>query len=257
MGTVWSHRAQQVGAAALAAALVVVAVPAAMSMPRYKDGCQSCHGAFTDGTSPKGTIFPQDSKHAMHRGPSNMNTDCNLCHSAGDEQNPYLDYSDGTANNPGLGCLGCHGRDYGGTIGNSGVGLRAHHAAHAVTICVLCHPDDPQPLPEHISPIYYGTADTNVGNPCNPSPQYQENWSVGDDIGLDNDGDDLYDGDDPDCAGAPCPWDCGDGDGTVGIVDFLALLAAWGGTGPCDVDGDGVGITDFLELLGNWGDCPH
>ena len=29
----------------------------------------------------------------------------------------------------------------------------------------------------------------------------------------------------------PCPWDCGgDNDGTVGIVDFLALLAAWG---PC------------------------
>ncbi len=49
-----------------------------------------------------------------------------------------------------------------------------------------------------------------------------------------------------------------DGDGTVGIVDFLALLANWG---PCepgccladlDIDGD-VGITDFLLLLGKWG----
>ncbi len=47
-----------------------------------------------------------------------------------------------------------------------------------------------------------------------------------------------------------------DGDGTVGITDFLALLAAWG---PCpvqcvaDLDGDGmVGIVDFLGLLGNW-----
>ncbi len=28
----------------------------------------------------------------------------------------------------------------------------------------------------------------------------------------------------------PCPWDCADGDGDVGIVDFLALLANWG---PC------------------------
>jgi len=53
-----------------------------------------------------------------------------------------------------------------------------------------------------------------------------------------------------------CPWDCGDGDGTVGIVDFLALLAQWGGPGSCDFDGGGVGINDFLELLGNWGPCP-
>ena len=55
----------------------------------------------------------------------------------------------------------------------------------------------------------------------------------------------------------PCPWDCGDGDGIVGIVDFLALLGEWGAIGtPCDLDGGGVGITDFLDLLGNWGACP-
>ncbi len=58
---------------------------------------------------------------------------------------------------------------------------------------------------------------------------------------------------------APAPGDL-DADGVVGILDFLALLAAWG---PCaqppaaciaDLDNDGlVGITDFLALLGNWG----
>lgn len=53
-----------------------------------------------------------------------------------------------------------------------------------------------------------------------------------------------------------CPWDCGDGDGTIGIVDFLALLGQWSAAGSCDFDGGGVGITDFLELLGNWGACP-
>jgi len=59
------------------------------------------------------------------------------------------------------------------------------------------------------------------------------------------------------CTTPPCPWDCGgDNDGDVGIVDFLALLAQWGGPGACDLDGGGVGITDFLELLGNWGPCP-
>ena len=55
-----------------------------------------------------------------------------------------------------------------------------------------------------------------------------------------------------------CPWDCGgDNDGTVGITDFLLLLAQWGQVGSsCDIDGGGVGITDFLELLANWGPCP-
>jgi len=45
----------------------------------------------------------------------------------------------------------------------------------------------------------------------------------------------------------------------VGIVDFLALLDAWGtcpaDPAPCpaDLDGDGaVGITDLLMLLANW-----
>ncbi len=59
--------------------------------------------------------------------------------------------------------------------------------------------------------------------------------------------------------GAPCPWDCGDFDGTVGINDFLALLAAWGSIGtPCDLDlgAAGVGIEEFLDLLANWGPCP-
>ncbi len=62
-----------------------------------------------------------------------------------------------------------------------------------------------------------------------------------------------------DAAGAPaCPWDL-DGSGAVGILDLLALLAAWGTDpgGPPDFDGDGtVGILDLLTLLANWGPCP-
>jgi hypothetical protein len=53
-----------------------------------------------------------------------------------------------------------------------------------------------------------------------------------------------------------CPWDCADGNGTVGINDFLGLLAQWGEVGTdCDFDGGGVGINDFLKLLANWGPC--
>ncbi len=57
--------------------------------------------------------------------------------------------------------------------------------------------------------------------------------------------------------GDPCPWDCsGDGDGQVGINEFLAVLGQWGTPGSCDYDGGGVGITDFLKVLGVWGTCP-
>ncbi|MCH8342973.1 MAG: VCBS repeat-containing protein [Planctomycetes bacterium] len=50
-----------------------------------------------------------------------------------------------------------------------------------------------------------------------------------------------------------------DNDGTVGILDLLALLAAWGPIptpDPPDFDGDGiVGIFDLLLLLAHWGDA--
>jgi hypothetical protein len=62
------------------------------------------------------------------------------------------------------------------------------------------------------------------------------------------------------CAGLEpdCPGDI-DGDGTVGVTDFLEILAAWGPNPghPADLDGDDVvGVTDFLELLALWGPCP-
>jgi agmatine/peptidylarginine deiminase len=55
-----------------------------------------------------------------------------------------------------------------------------------------------------------------------------------------------------------CPGDL-DGDGTVGVTDFLVMLGAWGPNPghPADLDGDDtVGVNDFLLLLGSWGPCP-
>ncbi len=49
-----------------------------------------------------------------------------------------------------------------------------------------------------------------------------------------------------------------DGDGVVGVIDLLALLAGWGpfadcGACPADLDGGcAVGVTDLLILLANW-----
>jgi len=241
-------------AACSAVALVVLWTGTAVAYQRYNDGCNNCHGSFTGGTSPKGTVFPGNSKHEMHRGSSYMNTACDLCHTSGDNRNPYTGSSNGTANNPGVGCTGCHGRDYGGSVGNSGVGLRAHHAANGVGICAGCHTSDPAPLDESVKPTYYGTADTRADDPCNSAPDYLENWSIGDTMGLDNDGDNLYDGNDGDCAG--CVGDL-DGDGRTGQSDLGILLGDWGCTGGgCvgDLDGDGgTGQPDLGILLADWG----
>jgi hypothetical protein len=62
----------------------------------------------------------------------------------------------------------------------------------------------------------------------------------------------------PDSCENLCPWDVS-GDGSVGVNDFLMLLAAWGSDpgGPPDYDGNGdVDVNDFLILLAHWGPCP-
>jgi len=116
------------------------------------------------------------------------------------------------------GCVGCHGRaeDNNG-IGTSGAGLRQHHYRAGKTVCANCHDDaNPakyQPVGENIAPPYYFTPDdAHLNKPtdsCNPSG---EEDFAGTAIGLDNDGDGLYDGNDPDCAAAPACIDK-DGDG--------------------------------------------
>jgi hypothetical protein len=76
----------------------------------------------------------------------------------------------------------------------------------------------------------------------------------------------IIDGDATDLNGNDVPDECDilgdlDGDGVVGITDFLKLLAEWGPCpDPCpphclgDVDTDcDVGVNDFLILLANWG----
>jgi hypothetical protein len=178
----------------LAGAIVSLGMLSASSsfaFPRYKNDdkdagswCSECHGDFTDSTTTKGSVFPGNptgDKHTMHRGSSYMNTECNLCHTSNDNNNPYMGSSDGTSNNAGLGCAGCHME----------LGLRAHHAANGVA----CHGPEGPPPEENVIPPYYGTADTNVDDPCNAvlAADTGENWTIGDFIGTDNDGDNLYD----------------------------------------------------------------
>jgi hypothetical protein len=253
-----------VGGAALAAVLIGVSLESAWGYPAYREDqnggyCVECHGHFIDDTSPQGTQFPGQGKMGMHM--DTMGTDCFLCHTVLGEV-PLIGSSAGTPNNPGLGCDGCHGRDYGGAVGVSGIGLRRHHINNDVTNCDNhnCHPNDPEPLPENVMPPYYGTPDTLVTDPCNLPDAYGENFSLDLDNhrGQDNDGDNLYDENDPDCAG--CAWDCGDPpDGQITVVDFLALLGQWGQIGTsCDFGSGlpGVGINEFLDMMAHWGPCP-
>lgn len=162
----------------------------------YTSGCSasSCHGSFTGSTSPKGTEFPSDDKHFMHRNNSYMKTECDLCHTdIGDD--PSLGSSYGTDDTLGRGCAGCH----------VGAGLRAHHAANGVTTCYTasCHEHSPEETPpaENVNPPYYGSVDTKADNACNDvlASKINENWSENDFLGLDNDGDNLYDLADFDC----------------------------------------------------------
>jgi len=170
---------------------VVMASNSSFAYERYTDGCTDCHGDFTDDTSTKGSVFPNGDKHRMHRSSSYMNADCDLCHTDSDDRDPWIGSSNGTDNNAGLGCNGCHNAE----------GLRAHHVANGITQCTGCHPGDGTPPAENVKPPYYGTADTNVDDPCNgvAAANVGENWTIGDFIGTDNDGDNLYDMADFDC----------------------------------------------------------
>jgi hypothetical protein len=189
---------------------------------RYNDGCQNCHGSFSDGFSPKGTPFDyhENNKQEMHRNPYAMATDCALCHTSGDKDNPYIGNSSGHQGDFDVGCVGCHGREE--DAGNDsispgrGAGLRQHHWNADVIVetesgpvssqvCADCHTDTkPQqytPVGEQVKPSYYGSDHTNADGPCNLIAQHEtnENWDHYDFEGLDNDGDGLYDGNDPDC----------------------------------------------------------
>ena len=173
---------------------------------RYRDpltgtgDCSECHGAFTNSTSPKGTVFPANSNHEMHKASTSMATSCGLCHFSTDGNNPFMYQSDGIpASVQGRGCSGCH----------RGLGLRRHHAAKGVTVCAACHDDTGfTPPQENLPPPYYGTAYTRVSNPSNDVAiaNTNENWSIGDFRGLDNDGDTLYDMNDPACWLASGLW---------------------------------------------------
>ena len=184
---------------AVVAAVSLVMPRVGWTSPRYNDGCQTCHGEFTSqgySSASTGVAWP-DSLHQVHRSSSYMGTDCDLCHRSGDNYNPYINQSDGTGFNEGYGCVGCHGTptDAGAPTGE---GLQRHHIYSGVSQCLGCHNPPAAGVQESAAPPYYGTVDTNVASSCNDDVSTSEDWND-DAEGLDNDGDLLYDADDPGC----------------------------------------------------------
>lgn len=177
------------------------------------DSCSSCHGDFR----------ANGGLHDLHtKNPDPVTTNCDLCHSGSGRSNPIIMYSDGDSND-GLGCTGCHGRDYGETIAsnynglstsgkvkNSGVGLRLHHSVNGITSCTPCHSGDPTPYPENVidpglgnTTHYYLRGDVSLGgSPVDPSSN-EDSANDTDSVGQDNDGDDVYDMADSDSVATP------------------------------------------------------
>jgi len=202
-----------------AVALLMIGPPAGAYDQYTQNGgtdatnCGFCHGDFratdyvseTDGMS-------WGNLHNLHRN-TMLTSDCNTCHSGSSRFPVILNFSSGGNGLSPIACVGCHGRNEDNVAGNPevgagrtgyGAGLRQHHYNAGVQICAECHLDaDPAsytPVGENVLPDYYANPGSNhpsmPTDPCNPAGG--EDFA-GDAEGLDNDGDDVYDGSDSDC----------------------------------------------------------
>lgn len=172
--------------------------------------CASCHGDFRSNSY----TSPVDGQswgniHNIHRFDM-LGGDCEACHISSGRFPVLLDESAGGDGLAAIGCIGCHGRDEDNVAGNPsspfgrGAGLRQHHFRAGTTICLDCHDDsDPTnytPVGETVLPPYYANPGNNHSamptTACNDDGS--ENFA-GATIGLDNDGDLLYDTDDTNC----------------------------------------------------------
>ena len=196
--------------------------------------CADCHGGFRSSPyfSLADGISWGDDMHDVHRN-NMLARDCNTCHSGSGFSPVFLNFSAGGTGLDQLSCSGCHARAEpaaGGQV--TGAGLRQHHFNNGVTVCTDCHSDsDPMLFTtagEDVMPPYYFTPDgahpDKPTDSCNPNGEEDYAGSA---IGLDNDGDNVYDGMDSDCQAGPIPGDL-NGDQVVDMSDFTVLIATFG-----------------------------
>jgi hypothetical protein len=189
-------------------------------------GCGQCHGIFRSGTytSQAEGVSWGTHLHNVHLNNTAVGGNCGNCHFGAGTAGRTVNLSSSEAAADGvnaISCSGCHGRAE-DTVGNPnangagwGAGLRQHHVNAGAPpdsngqICTDCHADADTAnftvAGEDVMPPWFGTFGLA---PCDDN-------LVGLAIGLDNDGDQLYDSADPDCQ-APV---CGDGTVTPGVED--------------------------------------
>jgi hypothetical protein len=171
--------------------LVLLVVPFAVALFAAQvfaypaaDGCRTCHPTFQGG--------PGNALHSMHVGSSQMTNNCQLCHTSG------FDIPDINSAADGMSCAGCHITP----------GLWERHQASSIS-CAPCHQNWPTPDPEDTLPPHYTRTDVALTDPCESDAALGGEDYSGDNQGLDNDGDTLYDAADPDCetvAVEPSTW---------------------------------------------------
>lgn len=199
------------------------------SQNRDATNCGACHGDFRatgyvsrHNETPWGTDL-------MSAHENMVSFECLACHQSISPAFPVS--TDTSAGGGGLsptGCVGCHGREQDAGHDNisagRGAGLRQRHF-RALGVCADCHRDaDPAnyvPVGENIAPANYFTPDTahpdKPTDPCNANGSESKFGPVG----LDNDGNGLYDLDDPACQ--VCVGNC-HGSGTVTVEDIITMV---------------------------------
>jgi len=212
--------------------------PAASAFSGFDDGggaglpaCATCHFDLANNG-------PDHDAHAAL-----SNSDCNSCHGSGPKNNPPLEN-----------CVRCHGRNADGSpsadpiSAGLGRGLRQHHVTLGVAACGNCHLDSNHgttgSAPENILPSFYPLALGGTGlDPCDGSEETFQSASVS----LDNDGDGLTDGNDPDCSiSNQAPVADAGLNQTVNVGTVVTL----DGSGSTDGDGDPLTYSWSLSVPG-------
>ena len=246
----------------VAVLFTVLWAPSASANPDWS-GCSGCHGGAFNGSNytsnHDGTPWNMDLMDGHEQiieslvGELPGNDECTVCHiSIGDNASTY---ESGNPDYP-YSCAGCHGREgdntandgaFGGSNPGRSDGLRNHHRANGITSCDGCHTADQTPslVGESALPPNYG------GMPGSRAPLIESACSdaqFGPD-GLDNDGNNLYDGADPDCAGNQAPVAIDDSESTaVNTPVDIDVLA-----NDTDADGDTLTVNSFDAASSNGG----
>jgi hypothetical protein len=191
----------------IALLLLAAMVPVAGAFDNYSGGCDGCHGNF-----PGITPYISLRDGIPWRNPSNgvgynlhdghrtymlglSSTTCNICHTGTAKFPVFLNSSNGgVAGFPAIACTGCHDGD----------GLREHHVTSGAYSCysISCH-SQVTPQAENVVPPYYFTPDpAHPNKPTDPCNLNGTESRLSPTVGLDNDGNGLYDQNDPACSPA-------------------------------------------------------